>query len=95
MSILIKPIVTEKANIQCEQRNVYAFVVDRGANKIQIKEAVETVYNVEVVKVRTMIYPVFRKSKYTQKGLVVSKRNAYKKAIVQVAGDGTIDFYNS
>jgi len=95
MNILIKPIVTEKANLQTEKSNCYAFVVDKNANKIQIKEAVEATYGVEVAKVRTMIYPAVRKMRYNKKRGVDSKKSSYKKAIIQVAGDGIIDFYNN
>lgn len=95
MSILIKPIVTEKANLQTENSNCYAFVVDKNANKIQIKEAVESTYGVEVAKVRTMIYPAVRKMRYNKKRGVDSKKSSYKKAIIQVVGDGIIDFYNN
>ena len=70
MSILIKPIITEKATNDSEMYNRYAFVVDKGANKIEIKNAVETAYGVSIQSVKTMNYPVQRSTKYTKKGLV-------------------------
>lgn len=95
MSILIKPIITEKATDASELFNRYDFVVDKRANKIEIKEAVEKAYGVSVNKVRTMNYPVKRTTKYTKKGLVTGMKGAYKKAIVELAEGENIDFYSN
>ena len=95
MSILIKPIITEKATDMSELSNCFSFVVKKGANKIEVKEAVESSYGVTVKNVRTMNYPVYRSTKYTKKGLVSSAKGAYKKAIVQLADGENIDFYNN
>ncbi len=95
MSILIKPIITEKATDQSELKNCFTFVVKKGANKIEVKEAVESAYGVTVKTVRTLNYPVKRTSKYTKKGLVSSVKGAYKKAIVQLAEGENIDFYSN
>ena len=93
MSILKKPIITEKATNDSEVNNRFAFVVDNKANKIEIKDAVESAYGVSVEKVRTMNVRPNRKSRYTKTGIVTGKTNAYKKAIVQVAEGETIDLY--
>lgn len=95
MSILIKPIITEKATDQSELNNCFSFVVKKGANKIEVKEAVESAYGVSVKGVRTMNYPVKRSTKYTKKGLVSSVKGGYKKAIVQLAEGENIDFYSN
>lgn len=95
MSILIKPIITEKATEQSELQNCFSFVVKKAANKIEIKEAIENAYGVSVDNVRTMNYPIKRKSKYTKKGMVTGKVGAYKKAIVQLAEGDNIDFYSN
>jgi len=95
MSILIKPIITEKATNDSELFNRYAFVVDKGANKIEIKDAVESAYGVSIESVKTMNYPVKRSTKYTKKGLVTGAKAGYKKAIVQLAEGESIDFYNN
>lgn len=95
MSILIKPIITEKMTNDSELNNRYGFVVDNEANKVEIKNAVEQTYGVTVSAVRTMNYPIKRTTKYTKNGLVNSKKSAYKKAIVQVAEGDNIDFYNN
>jgi large subunit ribosomal protein L23 len=95
MSVLIKPIITEKMTADSELYNRYGFIVDPGANKLEIKQAVETTYGVSVKKVRTMNYGPKRKSRYTKTGVQHGKTNAFKKAIVDVADGDTIDFYNN
>ncbi|MFK5981745.1 MAG: 50S ribosomal protein L23 [Flavobacteriaceae bacterium] len=95
MSILIKPIITEKATSDSELFNRYAFVVDKKANKLEIKNAIEEVYGVAIESVRTMNYPMQRKSKYTKNGVVQAKVGGYKKAIVQLAEGDNIDFYSN
>jgi large subunit ribosomal protein L23 len=95
MSIIIKPIITEKITKDGEVFNRFGFVVEKNANKIQIKNAVEAVYGVSVVSVNTMNYRADRSVKYTKSGLISGKTNAYKKAIVQVQEGETIEFYNN
>ena len=95
MNILIKPIITEKATNDSELHNRYAFVVDKKANKIEIKKAVETAYGVSISSVKTLNYPVQKNTKFTKKGLVTGKKGAYKKAIIQLAEGESIDFYNN
>ena len=93
MGIIIKPIVTEKLTVQGEKLNRYGFIVDREANKLQIKAAVEQLYNVTVADVNTVNYHGKRKSRYTKAGMLKGRTNHYKKAIVTVAGEDKIDFY--
>lgn len=95
MSVLLKPIVTEKTNRDSELYNRYSFSVDPRANKLQIKEAVEHAYGVSVIKVRTMIYGPERRTRYTKTGIQYSKTNALKKAIVELAEGDSIDFYSN
>ena len=95
MSILIKPIITEKATNDSELFNRYSFVVDKSANKIEIKKAVEIAYGVSISSVKTLNYPVQKNTKFTKKGLVTGKKGAYKKAIIQLAEGESIDFYNN
>ena len=95
MSILIKPIITEKATRDSELFNRYAFVVNKKANKLEIKNAVEKSYGVTIENVRTMNYPVQRNTKYTKSGIVQAMKGAYKKAIVQLAEGESIDFYSN
>ena len=93
MGILIKPIVTEKLTVQGEKLNRYGFIVDREANKLQIKAAVEQAYNVTVADVNTVNYHGKRKSRYTKAGMLTGRTNHYKKAYVTVVGEDKIDFY--
>ncbi|AVR44152.1 50S ribosomal protein L23 [Christiangramia fulva] len=95
MSILIKPVITEKATADSEMNNRFSFVVSNTANKIQIKEAIESAYGVSVTKVRTMNVRPDRKTKYTKSGMITGKTKAFKKAIVQVAEGETIDLYSN
>ena len=95
MSIIIKPIITEKITKDGEVFNRFGFVVDKKANKVQIKKAVEATYGITVVNVNTMNVRPDRSTKYTKSGLISGKTNAYKKAIVQVQEGETIDFYNN
>lgn len=95
MSILIKPVITEKMTAASEDLNRYGFIVDRRANKIQIKTAVEDMYGVSVLSVRTMTYGGKSKSRFTKGGLIQGKTNAFKKAIVQLPEGESIDFYSN
>ena len=95
MSIIIKPIITEKITKQSEVLNRFGFVVDKKANKVQIRKAVEAAYGVTIVSVNTMNVRPDRTAKYTKSGLISGKTNAYKKAVVQVKEGETIDFYNN
>ena len=95
MSILIKPIITEKATLVSERFNKYTFLVDPKANKVEIKKAVEAAYSVTVDNVRTQNYGPERKMRFTKTGVQKGKTNATKKAIVQVAEGDAIDFYSN
>lgn len=95
MGILIKPIITEKATADSEERNRFAFEVASEANKVEIKKAVEELYGVNVEKIRTTVMPGKRKMRYTQKGMVVGNTGKYKKAIVEVRSGETIDLYSN
>ncbi len=95
MNILIKPIVTEKMTHQGETLNRYGFIVDKKANKIEIKKAVEELYGVTVENVNTMRYGGKKRSRYTRTGIIAGKTKAYKKAIVTLAEGETIDFYSN
>jgi large subunit ribosomal protein L23 len=95
MNILIKPIITEKATMQSELLNAFAFQVNTKANKVEIKKAVEAAYGVSVEKVRTINVRPDRKTKFTKTGVQHGKTNAVKKAIVQLAEGETIDLYTN
>ncbi len=95
MGILIKPIITEKMTTQSEKLNRYGFVVDKKANKLQIKEAVEKMYGVKVDTVNTQQYVGKVKTRNTTRGLAIGRVNRHKKAIVTLKNGETIDFYAS
>ena len=95
MNILIKPVITEKMTDESEKFNRFGFIVDRRANKLEIKDAVEKMYGVSVEKVRTMVYPGKAKSRNTKGGVISGRTNSYKKAIIDVAEGESIDFYGN
>ncbi len=92
-TILIKPIITEKAERISEIHNSYSFVVDRRANKIQIKKAVEGMYNVAVESVNTLVMPAKSKTRSSRSGVVEGRKPAFKKAIVTLGEGEEIDFF--
>jgi len=91
--VLVKPILTEKANNQQEKLRRYAFKVNRKANKLEIKKAVEDFYGVAVVDVNTVIVPGKNKSRFTKSGMIQGVKPSYKKAYITVAEGDTIDLY--
>ncbi len=91
--VLIKPILSEKANAQQEKLKRYAFKVNRKANKLEIKKAVENFYGVSVVDVNTLVAPGKNKTKFTKAGFIKGVRPAYKKALITLAEGDTIDLY--
>jgi large subunit ribosomal protein L23 len=95
MSIIVKPVITEKMTAQGEKHNRYGFVVAGTANKVEIKNAVEKLYGVSVEAVNTQNYIGKVKSRNTTKGLAVGRVNKHKKAVVTLKAGETIDFYAS
>lgn len=93
--ILVKPILTEKANNQQEKLRRYAFKVNRKANKLEIKKAVEEFYGVSVTDVNTVVVPGKNKTRYTKAGFIKGVKPAYKKAYVTVGEGETIDLYSN
>ena len=92
-AVLVKPILTEKANSQQDKLRRYAFRVDRKANKLEIKKAVEDFYGVTVVDVNTAVVPGKNKTRFTKAGYVQGRKPSYKKAMITVAEGETIDLY--
>ena len=91
-TIIKKPIITEKATAQSEVFNRFTFAVDKGANKIEIKNAVEKMYGVQITEVRTMNYGGGKSStKYTNRGIVEQRNKQWKKAIVTLDKDSKIN----
>ena len=93
--VLIRPVLSEKVNKLTEKFNRYTFIVDRKANKLEIKKAVELFYGVQVSNVNTIVVPSKAKAKYTKAGFIVGRKPSKKKAIVTVAEGESIDLYGS
>lgn len=94
MDILLKPVNTEKS-AELQKLNQYLFFVHKDANKIQVKGAVEKLYDVKVTKVNTVIYAGKRKERFTKTGLVKGKKRSFKKAYVTLAEGDKIDIFNN
>lgn len=91
--VLIKPVLTEKVNKQIEKNRSYTFIVDRKANKLEIKKAVEQFYGVTVTAVNTSVVPAKAKSRSTKAGVISGRKPAKKKAVVKVAENEEINLY--
>ncbi|MCR9287326.1 MAG: 50S ribosomal protein L23 [Bacteroidetes bacterium] len=91
--ILIKPIITEKADRLTDSLNQYSFIVDKKSNKIEIRKAIEDLYSVQVESVNTIIMPAKAKSRNTRAGLIKGRVSSYKKAIITLADGEEIDFF--
>lgn len=95
MEIIVKPIITEKMTAQGEKHNRYGFVVAKTANKLEIRQAVEKIYNVKVASVNTQQYAGKVKTRNTTRGVAIGRVNRNKKAIVTLKQGEVIDFYAS
>jgi large subunit ribosomal protein L23 len=95
MSIIVKPVITEKMTAQGEKLNRYGFVVEKTANKVEIRSAVEKLYGVTVESVNTQNYLGKVKTRNTTRGIAVGRVNQHKKAIVTLKAGESIDFYAS
>lgn len=93
-NILIKAVITEKADRLSEKRNQYTFVVAKDANKIEIRKAVEARFNVAVESVNTLILPAKAKNRLTRTGYLRGQKPAFKKAVVTIASGEEIDFFS-
>ncbi len=94
MEILKRPLITEKASALTEKAGKYTFLVNKKANKVEIKKAVEKMYGVNVEEVNTLIIASKPKSRNTKTRVVSGRKGSYKKAIVKIAQGEVIDFYN-
>ena len=91
--ILIKPIISEKAELLSEGLNQYSFIVNKKANKLEVRKAVEELYSVNVASVNTMIMPAKAKNRNTRSGLIKGRVSSFKKAIITLADGEEIDFF--
>ncbi len=93
--VLIKPVLTEKANKLQEKRRTYSFKVDKRSNKLEIKKAIETFYGVNVLDVNTLVAPAKNKARMTKAGYIKGLKAGYKKAMVTIADGEEIDLYTA
>ena len=87
--IIRRPVITEKTSIQKDEHNQVTFEVDRRANRVEIRRAIESIFNVNVASVRTMQVTGKRK----RRGRIVGKRRDWKKAVVKLMPGERIDFF--
>jgi len=87
--IIKRPLITEKSTIQKESANQITFEVDRKANRVEIKKAVEGIFKVKVASVKTLQVM----GKFKRRGRILGKRNDYKKAVVRLMPGERIEFF--
>lgn len=92
--VLVKPVLTEKVNNQMEKTGRYTFEVDKKANKLEIKKAVEEFYGVKVADVNTIVVPGKNKTRFTKAGLLQGVKSSYKKAVVTLVAGDNIDLFS-
>ncbi len=96
MEVLIKPLITEKMTaVTAKYPNRFGFIVKKDATKLQIRHAVEEMYNVRVTSVNTMVYLGKLKTRFTRTGIQGGRKNSFKKAIVTLEKGQIIDFYSN
>jgi len=93
MSIIKRPIITERLTEESETLNRYGFIVSPNASKVEIKKEIESLYDVTVRSVNTMNYQGKPKTRYTKTAILKGKTSDFKKAIVTLADGDVIDFY--
>jgi large subunit ribosomal protein L23 len=93
--IIIKPIISEKSERLTKKGNQYAFVVNKDANKLEIKKAIEEMFTTNVVAVNTIVMPAKAKSRNTRSGVVKGRVSSYKKAFVTLAEGEELDLYGT
>ena len=92
--VLVRPVITEKVNSLMESTGRYTFVVDKRANKLEVKKAVEDFYGVKVTDVNTMVVPAKEKTRFTKAGFIEGRKPSYKKAVVTLAEGESIDLFS-
>lgn len=94
MSVIKRPIITERLTEEAETLNRYGFIVNPKASKIEIKKEIESMYDVTVRAVNTMNYLGKPKTRYTKAAILKGRTSDFKKAIVTLAEGDVIDFYS-
>lgn len=95
-NIIIKPIISEKADLLASKSGKYSFVVDKGANKIEIAKAFSEMFpEVTVEAVNTAVMPGKAKARNTRSGIIRGGTSSYKKAIITLAEGDELDIYGA
>jgi len=95
MSVVKKPLITEKTTKMGEKLGQYAFVVDKKAKKPEIIAELQQLYNVEITAISTMLYMGKRKTRFTKAGVIAGKKPNFKKAVIKLKEGQSIDFFES
>ena len=95
MEVIVKPILSEKMSALTDKQNKVAFIVNKAANKFEIKKAVEDMYGVTVKAVTTLVYQGDVNSRYKKAGVITGRTVSFKKAIVTLAEGDSIDFFSN
>jgi len=95
MSVLVKPLITEKFTAINEKLAQAGFIVVKTASKDEIKKAVEKMYSVNVTGISTMVYAGKTKTRFTKKGIFGGRKPGFKKAIVTLKKGQKIDFFQN
>ena len=95
MGVIKKPLITEKSQRLSENLNQYSFLVETHATKDEIIAEVQKIYGVDVTGISTMRYNGKRKARMSKSGMIIGRKNAFKKAIVTINEDQVIDFFES
>jgi large subunit ribosomal protein L23 len=93
--VLVRPVITEKSTMLGDKLNRYVFVVDKAANKLEVKKAIESMYSVSVESINTIVMPAKAKTRFTKAGVSKGRKQSFKKAVVSLVEGDTIDFYNN
>ncbi|WP_185872601.1 50S ribosomal protein L23 [Blattabacterium cuenoti] len=91
MNLIIKPFFSKKSSIIQEKNKCYTFLIRLNSNKIELKKEFYEMFGITVKNIRTMIYYKKNKSKYTKKGLIQGKSKTFKKVIIQLNDNESID----
>lgn len=92
-NIIVKPLINEKSEILLDEQQKYTFIVDKKANKVEIRKAVEKMFGVSVLSVNTLIMPSKERSRFTRTGVQRGSTSSYKKAIITLVDGDEIDYY--
>lgn len=95
MSIIKKPLITEKFSKLADKENKYGFIVTKKSTKDEIRKEVEKIFDVKVTSINTMVYLGKAKTRHTKRNIITGRRSSFKKAVVTLKKGDQIDFYSN